>query len=272
VDQKALKILLKTYWSSAGWKPEREQVAPPEDFLYAKRAGVMFDPVRLSHDQVVRRAVEARARVDAGAVADAFLASLSARRLELRSALGSFAVLGHFPEHGHAGGSGACRVCGEYDDDQHDLNVLNFERFKWGGVRHEEPLYAAFDLEQFVRAERPEPCEGDLAVFRTILRAIDAAAAKTTASQLQARLVKLLPSNEAEREVLIQILGYCGILRTPGHPGYLERFVAASERDSPPGRDVEMAYPACWWQGGDGIDRAALDGFFPGFLPDIGGI
>jgi hypothetical protein len=31
-----------------------------------------------------------------------------------------------------------CPVCDEYDthDEDVDLNVLNFERFKWGGVRH----------------------------------------------------------------------------------------------------------------------------------------
>lgn len=264
MERKALQILHRTYWSSTGWRPEGEQVTPPEDFLYAKRAGVMFDPIRLSHDQIARRAVEAAAGVNAGAVADAFLASLSTRRLELRSALGSYVVLRHFPEHGFSGGRW-CQVCGAYDEpwEDEDLNALNFERYKWGGVRHDQPLYAAFDLEQFLRCERPGPVEADLAIFRGLLRAIEAVPGETTAPQLQAKLGKLLPSNKAERDVLIGILGYCGILRTPGHPGYPDRFIPMCERQVPPHRNVEMAYPACWWRGRDGIDRDAVRAYFP---------
>jgi hypothetical protein len=101
MDRKALNILFSTYWSSTGWKPERDQVTPAADLLHAKRAGVMFDPVRPSHEGIVRRAIEVRVRVDPEAVAAAFLASLSTRRLELRSALGSYAVLRHFPDHDH---------------------------------------------------------------------------------------------------------------------------------------------------------------------------
>jgi hypothetical protein len=99
--KKALKTLFTTYWSSQGGKPERDQVTAADDFLHAKRAEVMFDPVRLSHEEIVRRAIDVRARVDPESIAAAFLASLSNRRLELRSALGSYAVLRHFPAHDH---------------------------------------------------------------------------------------------------------------------------------------------------------------------------
>src|SRR5436309_3507884 len=97
VDKRALKILFATYWSSNGWKRKEEQVTLPEDLLYAKQVGVMFDPIRLSHEDIVRRAIEVRGRIEPQAVADAFLASLSTRRLGLRSALGSYAVLRHLP-------------------------------------------------------------------------------------------------------------------------------------------------------------------------------
>jgi hypothetical protein len=264
VDRKALEILHKTFWSSTGWKPDNEQITAPEDLLYAKRAGVMFDPIQLSHDQIVRHAIEVVARVDARTVADAFLASLSTRRLELRSALGSFAVLRHFPEHEFSGDR-SCMICGR-DDDQdqfHDLNVLSFERYKLGGVRHDDRLYAAFDLEQFLRCERPDPVEADIAIFRDMLRTIEAVPDETTAPKLQAKLGKLLPSNKAEREILINILVHCGILSTPGHPSYFDGFIPESERMIPSYRNVDMAYPACWWRGRDGIDRTALRSFFP---------
>ena len=42
--KKALKILFTTYWSSKGWRAEKDQVTLPEDLLYARRAGVMWRP------------------------------------------------------------------------------------------------------------------------------------------------------------------------------------------------------------------------------------
>lgn len=35
------------------------------------------------------------------------------------------------------------------------------------------------------------------------------------------------------------------------------------ERAIRPHRNVEMAYPACWWRGRDGIDQDAVRAYFP---------
>jgi hypothetical protein len=59
MDQKAVKILFDKYWSSSGW---RDKEIFPEDFEYAKSKGVMFDPISLSHDEIVKRAVVAVGR------------------------------------------------------------------------------------------------------------------------------------------------------------------------------------------------------------------
>lgn len=263
--KKALKILFTTYWSSKGWKAEKDQVTPPDDLLFARRAGVMFDPVRLSHEEIVRRAIDVRAGVEPRAIAAAFLASLSTRRLDLRSALGSYAILRHFPDHDHHGPRNPCPTCGEYDRTRRDedLNALNFERFKWGGVRHQHPSYAAFNLERFLESDRLEPMDADLAILRDLLRAIESVPAKTTGPQLQAGLIGIFPSSKAERDILVNILGYCGILRTPGHPGFRERFIPSCDREDPPHHFVDMGYPACWWRGRDGIDRDAVREYFP---------
>lgn len=265
MDQKALRILFDTYWCPAGWREDGDIRTAPEDFDYAKRAGLMFDPVRLAHDQVVRWALDVRGRVRADEVADAFLASLTTRRLDLRSALGSYAVLRHFPDHPHKGRSKACKICGEQRTDEvaTNLNALNFERFKWGGVRHDEIAYAAFDLERFVATDRPPSTAEDAAALRALLDAIEAAGPNTTAPQMQGRLGAGFPSNKEEREVILNILGFCGILRTPGHPAYWDQFVADQDRDDPGQRFVDMSYPACWWRGRDGLDRAAVRQVFP---------
>ncbi len=265
MDKKALKILTATYWTSNGWKPEEKQITPPEDFLYAKQSGVMFDPIRLSHRDLVRRALEVRGRIDPQVVADAFLASLSTRRLELRSALGSYAVLRHFPPHEHHDRRTSCPVCGADDapDEDEDLNVLNFERFKWGGVRHEEPMYPTFDLEQFLGLDPPLPTDADIEIFRRILQTIESVPPDMSAPRLEKVLGGVFPSNKAERQILITILGYAGILPVPDHAGFLDGFVPSDERALPPQRFVDMGYPVCWWKGRYGIDRAALRDWFP---------
>ncbi len=266
VDKKALQILFQTYWSSAGWHDEPRREPAPEHFRYAKQAGVMFDPVGLTHDRAVRWVLDVRAKVQPGEVADAFLASLTTRRLDLRSALGSYAVIRHFPDHEHGGATGPCGVCGESDPcdaDETDLNILNFERFKWGGVRHDSPVYAAFDLERFASTERPKPTREDIVIMGAILDAIGGVGPETTAPQLQGKLGGLFKSNKAEREAILNILGYCGILRTPGHPGYWDQFVPHDNRELPSHRFVDMTYPACWWRGRDGLDRNALHRVFP---------
>jgi hypothetical protein len=151
VDQRALRILTSTYWSSFGWK--KEHTTPRDDLAYAEAAGMMFESKHFSHDERVLWALRSWEQVSKSQVVSGFLASLSSRRLDWRSALGSYAVSLNLPRHSFTK-SGArfwCPICAGHDsgDKPEDLNVLNFERFKWGGVRHTDPLYIGFDLEQF---------------------------------------------------------------------------------------------------------------------------
>jgi hypothetical protein len=261
VDPRALKVLVKTYWTSAGWR--NRPTTSPADFEYAKRAGVMFDHVRLSHSDVVTRAIAAVRGVERRAVADAFIVSLSSRRLELRSGLGSFAVLQHFPAHDAPRPRAACPICDVYNRDElEDLSELNFERFKWGGTRHNETLCASFDLQLFQQLPAVTPDAIDVGVFKDLLKAIDAAPSKTSSALLEKHLANVFESNKPERDVVVAILGFCGILATAEHPGYMHRFIPWSERELPVRHSVEMPYPACWWNRTDGINQEALSYWF----------
>jgi hypothetical protein len=217
-DKRALKILFDTYWTVAGWR--KQPATCSEDFAYAKSVGVMFEPVLVTHDEAVDWALGCRKVVSKGAVVAGFLASLSSRRLDLRSALGSFAVLRNFPAHRWSRTQRpqhSCPICGAYERSasREDLNVLNFERFKWGGVRHENPLYMAFDLDRFARTDVPSPTNDDHAIMRQIIRTAASMQKGSKLSDLVKALAPVLPSNKAERRRLIGILGYCGILRDP---------------------------------------------------------
>ena len=86
---KAIQILIDTHWSSAGWKLD-PRTTPPADFEYAKSKGTMFDPLHLTHDEMVQRIIQVRSKLTPQHVGDAFLASLTTRHLEFRCALASY--------------------------------------------------------------------------------------------------------------------------------------------------------------------------------------
>ena len=263
MDKRARDILFSTFWSSAGWKADRS--VSPADFEYAKHHGLMFEPVQLDHQGVVRKAIAARSLVDLPTAADAFVASLSSRALDYRSSLGSYVALSHFPDHLRSADQSTCAICGAYngaDEESEDLSILQFERLKWGGVRHLQPVYAAFDLEQFALLPPRAPGPGDVRVLRALLASINGVAPGTTAAQLQAFLPAEIKSNRAERDILIGILGIAGVLETSNHRGFLSAFVPSKTRVLPDRRYVDMAYPACWWTGADGINWEAVELIF----------
>ncbi|HET7017031.1 MAG TPA: hypothetical protein VFI65_24115 [Streptosporangiaceae bacterium] len=229
-------------------------------------AGVMFDSLRTEdHDGWIAAARAAVTPVSALEVGEAFLASLTSRRLDLRSALGSYAVARFLPEHPFesVGPGFQCQVCDQYEDsDGEDLNVLNFERFKWGGVRTDCVEYLAFDLEQFALAPRLRPTRADIELGQRLIDQLRQLPPETTAARAVTQL-KMINGNKAERDKLIGILGVCGILGTADHPGYATAFVRSADRVLPERRFVDQSYPACWWTAADGVNAEALNAFLP---------
>lgn len=262
-DKKAIQILSKTFWSSNGWKSKYE--TPPDDFSYAKMAGYMFDPVKLSHDEIVGWLFQEFEQVQPDKIADAFLASLTTRRLELRSALGSYAVARNFPDHTFTGNYFSCSICGIYGPErsEQDVSVLNFERYKWGGVRHLDPIYIALDLKLFTATEKIISTEEDLAILTRIIKIVRELPAEARVRDLEKALAKVIKSNKEEREILIQILAYCGILQPKDQIGFFDSFVNADERVLPPVSKIDWTYPACWWRGKDGVNGNSMKHYFP---------
>ncbi|MCZ2496129.1 hypothetical protein GN316_05110 [Xylophilus sp. Kf1] len=263
MNKQAKNILFSTYWSAAGWRevPSVSQV----DFEYAKSQRAMFDPVSPSHEEAIKLVQKPTKKIDARAVANRFLASLSTRRLEWRSALGSYMAMRWMPEHEAASGERVCRICGLQDYHHvaaHDLNIKNFARLKWGGIDHTDPIYATLDLQLFLEEQDCMPNDEDVKIFKELISNIANASRATTSANLHKLFPSTLKSNKAERDQLIAILGICGILGTSEHPGFSGRFVPRNQRSLPSRHFVDMAYPACWWTGADGINRHYLQEAF----------
>ena len=85
---KGLKLLLATYWNGGMWG---HKAPTAEDYEQAKAEGYMFDPTPMrTHDETLRNLRSVLNKTSAEDVAKAFLYSLSTRKLEYRSALGSY--------------------------------------------------------------------------------------------------------------------------------------------------------------------------------------
>lgn len=275
MDVKAKKILFKTYWSAKGWVDN--PTTSKDDFEYAKSKGLMFDPITISHDDCIEEMLKLRDQISTDQIYKAFLSSLSTRRLDLRSSIAFFyianklishkytpVVSGHFYENGEVSHtSSTCLICGDskygiIGEEQYlnkDLNVLNFERLKWGGVRHGDILYTYFDLSRFLDEDISEPTAEDCIIFKKILDTIDSSNSTDYPSILEERLKDVLPSNKNERKTILEILACIGILE-------------AKSYDRPSRGKSDWVY-INYWRGEDKYNASVVDKYFGCFLNKI---
>ncbi|WP_119271169.1 hypothetical protein [Taklimakanibacter deserti] len=271
-DKRAKDILFNAYWKT-GWKSDADRQLDPTEFAYAKSKRYMFDAISLTHDQAVNQLLSEKRLADKTNISNAFLASLGTRRLDARSALGSYGFAANFPSHTIASvpnrlvpsGARCCQYCGFYEfpsPEEIDLNVLNFERHKWGGVRRDDLAYAWLDLSLFREIEPQHPTDADKRVMRQILKVAASLPPTATASLLEKALAGLFASSKYERRVLIEILCICGILQPKNRSGYFGEFTLAFEREHTSQHYNDWRYPAMWWRGSDGINPTAVEAYF----------
>ncbi len=258
---KGLKLLYATYWNGNLWGHE----APtPDDFAQAKAEGYMFGPAPIrSHDETLRDLRAVLEQISPEEVANAFLYSLSNRQLQYRSALGSFYYALSIPKHSHKG-PGGCDFCNwlqirEVTSPELELseyNVFNFERYKWGGVRHTHPEYALFDLEQFQLLPKVAHSREDREILGSILHSMNELPPnkKTGAYQALITKKKLLKSNKSEVQVFLEILGICGVLSGEEAPCYCDCFADVYFR-APMEHTNDYAYPVNRWRVSDGVNE-----------------
>ncbi len=272
IDKKAKKILFNTYWKN-GWIDAKDRTLKKEDFEYTKSKGLMFEPLSIHHDKCIEEILLICKKITNEKVAKAFLNSLSTRRLDLRSSLSSYFFAQKFEKHkytpvvsgtsyesGNEFNSYTCKICrdvqygiiGAENYENIDLNVLNFERIKWGGVRHGELIYILFDLQQFEKEGIEEPTEEDINIFRNILKIIETSDPQDFPGQLELRLKDVIKSNKSERESLIEILAAIGILK----PKNFDRPIKGKN---------DWTFIE-YWRGEDKYDKETVSKYFSEFL------
>ena len=261
--KQALKTLFDTYWSSSGWK--MEHTTNPAAVQQAINCGVMFSPQSDTHENLMQRVCLLRNQITPKLLGAAFISSLSSKAVELRSALGSYSVALNMPEHSFIDcGHNTCEVCGSGDtENDRDLNVLNFERFKWGGVRHTQLSYIAFDLDRFSETHITEPLEKDWVIFQKLISIIDEAPRGQRLGDLVKSLSKVIPGNQDQRRTAVSMLGFAGVLEIAEHSGFFTEFTDYVDRTETPWHKDDWDYPVRWWTGGSGVNRDALNFWFP---------
>jgi hypothetical protein len=221
MDERAKQILLTAYWGSRGWKSGE---VPDEDFAYAQSRGVMFPKRTFKHASLIRDTINIRDSVGWEKVAQAFVCSLSTRQLWLRSTLGSYGnceelVAHRFRAHPSTSMGYLCSICSSTRESRNvNLNILNFERIKWGGVRHGEDLvYNWFDLQQLSQINVEAPTNQDKKILKAIFREMkQAVSAKEGSGKLKKRFKPLLPSNNDELDTLVNILAEAKLITING--------------------------------------------------------
>jgi len=264
MDKKAKKILMNTFWSSKGWKDYHAREFSGMDFEYAKTKAMMFDPISIHHDECIEKLKQVAGGITKQEVAAAFLSSLSTRELHLRSAIISWIFAQELQSHtfspyievnGNTHMSYLCGICNKtnmscsesYENE--DLNVLNFERIKWGGIRINHVLYCLFDLEQFANLEKMVPTSEDYKILKEILKKVKTIAPNDGPRQLEESLKDVFKSNKNERDVVIEILACIGVLKP--------------ESNNRPTRGGKNDWHfAENWRGEDGYNQEAVKFYF----------
>ncbi|BDR57667.1 hypothetical protein [Xylocopilactobacillus apicola] len=258
IDPKAKKILMQ-------YDPNFPEQTSKENFEYAKAKGLMFDTEELTHDQINSWAFLEFKRCNKESVVNSFLYGLGHNIACCRSAISAYAIMTHFPPHDYLYKDEFifCAICTIYPKQKVDYSFLNACRFT-GSLVSGKPDELAFYLQQ--HNEEPilnnTPTESDIHTFVAILHIIDNCDDNTTPTIFRKLLRKLSPIKFSVEEVnaLIDTLGYCGILQTTEHQGFIYHFPGyLTPRKT---RSSDWAYPVDFWTRKNGINTDALNYWF----------
>ena len=217
-----------------------------EELAYARKMGVVVEDQPITHDQALDVLTRCFDAVSLEEAAQAFLYSLSSRDVDYRYILASY-VYAHSWFSFDRGRTQEVpkKLTGTF---------FNWVKHRGGGIWGTigKPI---FYLEQFAPVERRAASDADVEILQAILELADSMEdeASGTALATAIRTAKLLPCTQAEAVGIVETLGICGILETPGHPGFLRSFTPPLERDTGDLRQ-SLSYPLNWWHGSDGVN------------------
>jgi hypothetical protein len=225
----------------------------------------------LTHDEFCKQAIETVKQVDKDAVIAAWIGSLSTRNLQARSAFGSYVVLQHFKLHDFQKSeyfSRGCAYCGLPSEFGSSERLKRIENYPFQ-VQHTDLKYAVFDIATFHQRDVNAPKKTNIDCLKTILDNVRALPHTAQLSELNKSLQGVLKSNKYERMILLETLGYAGILCPDDQKHYTDNFVSyefANLQQPAAYFKREWSYPVRFWTGADGVNEALVDDYFGAFI------
>lgn len=148
-------------------------------------------------------------------------------------------------------------------DRREGLNVFNFERYKFGGVRHTKLDYAIFDIEEFLKLPKVVLTAKDKIILKKILKVIEKMQPSDKAGKFRDTILreKIFKTNKNEVSNILDLLGICGVLASNDNPCYEDKFVNECNRD-PMEYKNDFSYPINRWHVSDGINKEKFEKVF----------
>jgi hypothetical protein len=248
-----------------------------EEFELGKKEGLMFDNIKLTHNQALDWLFEGLRKVEKHQVVALFLASFTENRIDWRCGLSAFALCKNLPIHEYSvelHKSKYCQICGDWlyeDPKEIDLTFYNQCRFSGGGGIIGDDIfdicYLAFCIDQHLRMPIKIPREEDIEIFNRIINAVSSMKIGDTPNDLEKKIAaqKIFKSNHWQRRYVLETLSFCGIIENPNAKGYMENYIPPNNRYRD--NDInEWNYPIRLWRGEHGINHKSLQFWFQEFL------
>lgn len=260
-------------------KPYHDKVDHTLDIRRGIEKGVLLEPCDRSHDDVMKDLSKAWKSLDIEDVVNGFLHSLSTGKNQYRTALASYLFARSMPKHeakrdyvsGLSHLNDACPVCGLTLDENYVSHIEDsFSRYtlyypQWHTIKDmQTPDYALFDLKQFKELPKVSYTKEDVEILVNILRLVGSLADQNNYTALQKLITrsKIINATGNEINVILGVLSVCGVLQTPEHRGFADKFTNICDRGFV-GMESELFYPLFHWHGRNGVDKKALADIFP---------
>ena len=226
----------------------------------------------MAHDDIIERAVAARQSANEEQITAAFVGSLTRKGLPARSAFGSLAVVCRLAAHDFTPSRcfhpTRCEICGLTADAEAENRPERVANYPFQ-VQHTDLVYACFDLETFAHRSVQAPNGDDVGALRDLLDNLRALPPEAELSELLKSMPKAIKSNKHQRMILLETLGYAGVLQPSSKPGYARQFVTYDHANSDQPAQYnkrEWAYPIRFWTGRDGVDEDRVQQLFGRWL------
>ena len=244
----------------------------------------------LTHDELIKRIFLEYKKSVKAKYTSLFLSSFSNNKLSHRSGLAVFSIMQSFPKHSFTVSEDSapnkqlfdkmsdedkefvisrmpCKYCSSYKNRKVNIEYIELiEKFflEVGGLIGTSIRHYYYYLSESNKLDEVKPSNEDFRIFSEILTILLEADEKDTVKKTvlsKIGKIKGFKSDKVQRQALLETLGYCSILETDKHKGFLEHYTnyASAPKKS---HSSDWKYPVDFWLGKDGINKEAFKFWF----------